>query len=166
MATATRTTATTMMTTMMTTAMTTVTAAMITTTTAAAPFVAPAVGWLLHCSPPPAIIAARCTLSCDCQRSRRRRLSPPLPLQSLVGTCIVVRRLISSSPANVRYSIPSSPRCPQMLSLPAAAHLCHSCRWLIVALSFATHFHCPNPSLLRCPYTLSLPAAAHLCHFC
>ena len=96
MATATRTTATTMMTTTMTTAMKTVTTAMIMTTTAAAPFVAPAVGWLLHC-----IIAARCTLSCDRQRSRRRRLSPPLPLQSLVGTCIVIRRLISSSPANL-----------------------------------------------------------------
>ena len=163
MATATRTTATTMMTTTMTTAMTTVTAAMIMTTTAAAPFVAPAVGWLLHCSPPPAIIAARCTLSCDRQRSRRRRLSRPLPLQSLVGTCIVVRRLISSSPANVRYSIPSSPCCPQTLSLPAAAHMCHSRRWLIVVSSFATHFHCPTPLLLHCPHTLLLLAAAHLC---
>jgi hypothetical protein len=74
------------------------------------------------------------------------------------------RRPISSSPANVRYSIPSSPRCPQMLSVPAAACLCHSHRWLVVASSLATHFHCPTPSSPRRPQTLSLPAAAHLSH--
>jgi hypothetical protein len=92
---------TTTMTTMMTTttmATTTVTAAMMMTmlAAAAAPFVAPTVGWSLHCSPPPAaIVVTHRTLSCDC--------------------CIVVRHPISSSPANVRYSITSSPRCPQML---------------------------------------------------
>ena len=112
-----------------TTATATVTAAMMTTTTvAAAPFVAPAIGWLLHCCPPPTIVVARRTLSCDFRRSHRRRLSPPLPLQSLVGTML-------SSPANVQYSIPSSPRCPQTLSSPAAARLFHSSRWLVVASS-------------------------------
>ena len=110
----------------MTMATATVTAVMMTTMRVAAPFVAPAVGWLLHCSPPPAIVVACCTLSCNCRRSRRQRLSPPLPLQLLVGTCIVVRHPILSSPANVRYSIPSSPSCPQTLSLPAAARLYHS----------------------------------------
>jgi hypothetical protein len=146
-------------TTMTTTATATVTAAMMMTTTTAAapPFVAPAVGWLMHCCPPPAIIVARRTMSCNRQCSRRRRLSPPLPLQLLVGTYIVVRRPISSSPANVRYSIPSSPRCPQTLSLPAAARLFHSRRWLVVASLFATHFHCPTPSLPCCPQTLLLP---------
>jgi hypothetical protein len=72
--------------------------------------------------------------------------------------------LVIARPANVRYSIPSSPRCPQTLSSPAAACLCHSRRWLVVVSSFATHFHCPTPSLPRCPQTLSLPAVAHLCH--
>ena len=81
------TTTTTTTTTATATATATVTVAMMTMTlAAAAPFVAPAVGWLLHCSPPPTIVDTCCTLSCDCQRSRRRRLSPPLPLQSLVGT--------------------------------------------------------------------------------
>ena len=142
----TRTTKTTMtMTTMMTTtttATTTVTAAMMMTmlAAAAAPFVASTIGWSLHCSPPPAaIVVTHCTLSCDC--------------------CIVVHRPISSSPANVRYSIPPSLRCPQMLLSPAAAHLFHSRRWLVVASSFATHFHCRTPSLPCCPQTLSLPAA-------
>ena len=110
----------------MTMATATVTAVMMTTMRVAAPFVAPAVGWLLHCSPPPAIVVTCCTLSCDCRRSCRQRLSPPLPLQLLVITCIVVRHPILSSPVNVRYSIPSSPSCPQTLSLPAAARLCHS----------------------------------------
>ena len=102
MATGTATMATAMMTTttttMTATATATVTAVMIATTTAAAPFVAPAVSWLLHCSPPPVIVVACHMLSCDRQRSRHRRLPPPLPLQSLVGNCIVVRRPISSSP--------------------------------------------------------------------
>jgi hypothetical protein len=107
-------------TTTMTMATATLTAAMMTTTTAAvAPFVAPAIGWLLYCCPPPAIVVARRTLSCDRRRSRCRQLSPPLPLQSLVGTCIVIRRPISSSLTNVGYSIPSLPRCPQTLSLPS-----------------------------------------------
>jgi hypothetical protein len=163
MATATAKTATTTATTTTTTA--TVTAAMMmTTTAAAAPFVSPAVGWLLHCCPPPAIVVAHRTLSCDCRRSHRRRISLPLPLQSLVGTCIVVHRPISSSPASVRYSIPPSLRCPQTLLSPAAAHLFHSRRWLVVASSFATHFHCPTPSSPCCPHMLSLPVAAHLCH--
>jgi hypothetical protein len=124
-ATATAKTATTM--TMTTTTTVTVKAVMTTTmTAAAAPFVAPAVGWLLHCCPPPAIDVARRTLSWDLRRSRRRQLSPPLLLHLLVGTCIVVHRPISSSLLNVRYSIPSSPRCPQMLSSPATALLFHS----------------------------------------
>ena len=149
----------------MATATATVTAVMMkTTTVAAAPFVAPTVGWLLHCCPPPAIVVTRRTLSCDHQSSRHRRLSPPLPLQSLVGTCIVVPCPIWSSPANVRYLNPSSPHCPQMLWSSAAARLFHSCRWLVVASLFATHFHCPTPSSPRCPQTLSLPVAAHLCH--
>ena len=67
-------------------------------------------------------------------------------------------------PANMRYSIPSLPRCPQMLSSPAAACLCNSRRWLVVASSFATHFHCPTPPLPRCPHTLSLPASVRLCN--
>ena len=130
MATATATaTAKTAMTTTAATATATVTAAMMMTMTAAvATFVALAVGWLLHCCLPRAIVVACRTLSCDRRRSRRRRLSPPLPLQSLVGTML-------SSPANVQYSIPSSPRCPQTLSSPAAARLFHSSRWLVVASS-------------------------------
>ena len=66
-------------------------------------------------------------------------------------------------PTNVRYSIPSLPRCPQTLSSPAAARMCHSHRWLVVASSFATHFHFPTPAFVntRCRYssTLLSPAA-------
>ena len=119
---------------------------MMTTTRAASLFAAPAVGWLLHRSPPPAIVVARRTLSCDCRRSLSSpaAFAVPLPLRSLVGTCIVDRRPISSSSlANVRYSIPSSPRCPHMLSLPAAARLCHSSWWLIGPKGL--HHHAMNP---------------------
>jgi hypothetical protein len=144
----------------------TVTAAMMmTTTAAAAPFVAHAVGWLLHCCLPPAIVChsshavmqsptllspaaftafaapvvgwyLHCRLPPDLVIARQCAIfnsliamlppdalvasrCPPVPFPSMVGCCVVVFHPFSSS-------YPFAAVLTQTLSLPVAAHLCHS----------------------------------------
>ena len=109
----------------MTAATATVTAAMMMTMTVAAPFVAPAIGRFLHCSPPPLLLSllARCHAITNAlvaggfYRLCRSSCWLVLALSSADRSC-------HRPAANVRYSIPSSPRYPQTLSSPAAARLC------------------------------------------
>jgi len=73
------------------------------------------------------------------------------------------------------FAAPSFLGCPQMLSFPAAARLCHTRRWLVVASLFATYFCCTTPAFVDARHlelstllspaafvALLLPAAAYL----
>ena len=72
--------------------------------------------------------------------SKRIQTSTCLPCKSKLTFCFSF------------YDFPMGYISPQhgskTLSLPAAAHLCHSRWWLVVALLFATHFHCPTPAFV------------------